>query len=130
MGFPSATFPLSFLLVAPFVLQIFVVVSLTGWISLQNGRKAVNDLASQLRSEVTARIQQKLTDHLRTAPLVNQINIDAVRLGSLDLNNQTLIQRQLDAQLRQFNQLSGITLATEAPNYAGMVYDDQGPTSA
>ncbi len=125
-GLPIRNLPLSVLLVVPFVLQIFVVVSLTGWISLQNGQKAVNDLARQLRSEVSARIQQKLSDHLRIAPLVNQINIDAIRLRTLDLDNRALIQQQLDAQLRQFNQLSGITLATAAPDYAGMVYDDQG----
>ena len=125
-GVPIRNFPLSFLLVAPFLLQIFVVVSLTGWISLQNGQKAVNDLASQLRNEVTARIEQKLTDHLRIAPLVNQINSDAIRLGTLNLNQRALIQQQLATQLRQFNQLSGITLATETPNYAGIVYNEQG----
>lgn len=118
--------PLRFLLVVPFVLQIFTIVGLTGWISLRNGQKAVNDLATQLRSEVTARIEQKLLDHLKTAPLVNQINIDAIQLGSLDLTDQAFVKRYLLNQLKQFNQLSGITLATEDPNYAGIAYDEQG----
>ncbi|MBW4468161.1 MAG: EAL domain-containing protein [Pegethrix bostrychoides GSE-TBD4-15B] len=125
-GVSIRNLPLSFLLVVPFVMQIFVVVSLTGWISLRNGQKAVNDLASQLRNEVAARIQQKLSDHLRIAPLVNQVNVDALRLGMLDLDNQKLIQQQLAAQLRQFSQLSGITLATETPSYAGIAYDEEG----
>jgi diguanylate cyclase (GGDEF)-like protein len=118
--------PLRLLLVVPFVLQIFTVVGLTGWISLRNGQKAVNDLATQLRSEVTARIEQKLLDHLKIAPLVNQINIDAIQLDSLDLTDQAFVKRYLLNQLKQFNQLSGITLATEDPNYAGIAYDEQG----
>ena len=35
------------------MLQIFAAVELTGYLSLRNGRRAVNDLASQLRSNVT-----------------------------------------------------------------------------
>lgn len=125
-GFPIRKIPLRCLLVVPFVLQIFAVVGLTGWVSLRSGQKAVNDLAAQLRNEVTARIEQKLSNHLETAPLVNQINIDAIRLGILNLSAATQAKTHIKNQLRQFPNLSGITIATEAPNYVGMVYDDRG----
>ena len=65
---------LRLILVFPFVLQIFAAVGLTGWLSLRNGQKAVNEVASQLRSEITARIQQQLNTYLDTAPRVNQLN--------------------------------------------------------
>jgi diguanylate cyclase (GGDEF)-like protein len=117
---------LRLILVVPFILQIFAAVGLTGWISLQNGEKAVNDLATQLRSEVTARIEQKLTDHLHAAPLVNQINLDAIQLGLLDLANQPETQAHITYQMRQFPVVTGITIATEAPNYVGIVTKAEG----
>ncbi|MFH7027385.1 MAG: hypothetical protein ACHBN1_18775 [Heteroscytonema crispum UTEX LB 1556] len=55
-----AKVPLRAVLIVRFVLQIFAAVGLTGYISLRNGQKAVNDLASQLRSEVNSRIDQHL----------------------------------------------------------------------
>ncbi|QYO62189.1 hypothetical protein [Leptolyngbya sp. 7M] len=53
-------FPLRVTLVVPFVLQILAVVGLVGYLSFRNGQRAVNDLATQLRSEVTARIEAEL----------------------------------------------------------------------
>ncbi|MDG2618162.1 hypothetical protein P7L53_18125 [Thermoleptolyngbya sichuanensis XZ-Cy5] len=44
--------PLRSFLVLPFALQIFAAVGLTGWLSIRNGQRAVNDVASQLRIEV------------------------------------------------------------------------------
>ena len=53
--------PLRLLLVVPFIAQIFMAVGLIGWLSLQNGQRAVNNVAQQLRGEITARIDQELT---------------------------------------------------------------------
>jgi diguanylate cyclase (GGDEF)-like protein len=117
---------LRLVLVIPFVLQIVAAVGLTGWISLHNGQKAVNDIASQLRHEVTARIEQKLTDYLKSAPLINQINLDAIQLGNLDPANQPRTQAYILQQLKQFPFISGITIATEDPNYVGAVAQSQG----
>ncbi|MBD2257813.1 ATP-binding protein [Pseudanabaena sp. FACHB-2040] len=70
-------------LVIPFVLQIFVAVGLTGYVSLLNGQRAVNEVASQLRREVSERIRERLADHSNIPHLINQINADAVRRGDL-----------------------------------------------
>jgi diguanylate cyclase (GGDEF)-like protein len=115
--------PLRFVLVVPFLLQIMAAVGLTGWVSLQNGEKAVNELASQLRDEVSARIEQKLHDHLSTAPLVNRINVDAIQSGYLDPKNSDQTKQYLFNQLQQFPNLSGITIALEQPNYVGVIHD-------
>jgi diguanylate cyclase (GGDEF)-like protein len=122
----SRKISLRLMLVIPFVVQIFAAVGLTGWISLQNGQKAVNDLASQLRSEVTARIEQKLTDHLKSAPLINQINLDAIELGNIDPTDQPGTKAYVLRQLKQFPMVTGITIVTEEPNYVGAVTQDKG----
>ncbi len=51
--------PLRSLIVIPFVLQTFVAVGLTGWLSLRNGREAVNNVASQLRTEASINIENQ-----------------------------------------------------------------------
>ncbi|NEU71574.1 response regulator [Hassallia byssoidea VB512170] len=75
---------LRLILVVPFVLQIFAVVGLTGYLSLRNGQRAVNELASRLRGEVTSRIDQHLDSYLETARHLAQVNGDAIDLGLLD----------------------------------------------
>ncbi|MEM8806236.1 MAG: ATP-binding protein [Cyanobacteria bacterium P01_G01_bin.38] len=75
--------PLRAVLVIPFILQIAAAVGLTGYFSLRNGQRAVNDLASQLRSEITHRIEERLIDHAEIPHLLNQINAAAVRRGEL-----------------------------------------------
>ena len=68
--------PLRGILVVPFVLQIVMAVGLTGWLSLRNSQKAVNDVAGQLRDETTSRIVQHLNDYLKTllAQAFNQMS--------------------------------------------------------
>lgn len=56
--------PLRVALVVPFVLQISAAVGLTAFLSLKNGQKAVNDVATQLQNELTTRIHQHVTDYI------------------------------------------------------------------
>ncbi len=61
-----ARIPLRIVLVAPFVAQIVLAVGLVGSLSFRNGRGAVNNVAHQLRSEITARIEEHLDTFLNT----------------------------------------------------------------
>jgi len=74
-------------LVVPFVLQIFVAVGLVGYLSFRNGQKAVNNVASQLRREVAARVQFHLTSYLAKPHLIEQIHINTIRQKLLDPSN-------------------------------------------
>lgn len=78
---------LHFVLVVPFVLQIFAAVGLTGYLSFRNGQKAINDLAIQLQNEVSERVRQHLDTYLATPRQINQINLDAIELGLVDLQD-------------------------------------------
>jgi len=53
--------PLGVVLIVPFVLEIVGAVGLVGYLSFRNGQKAVNNLASQLMSEVIPIIQSYAT---------------------------------------------------------------------
>jgi sigma-B regulation protein RsbU (phosphoserine phosphatase) len=78
-------FSLRTLLIVPFVVQIFGTVGLVGYLSFRNGQQAVNELASQLRDELTARIQQQLQSYVETPFLINQINATSLSRGDLQI---------------------------------------------
>ncbi|NET61887.1 MAG: hypothetical protein F6K47_38945, partial [Symploca sp. SIO2E6] len=94
--------PLRLVVVMPFVLQIFAAVGLTGWLSLSNGQKAVNDVATQLRCEITARIEDHLKAQVKAPHLVNQINANAIKFGQVNLDEPQTLERHIWGQLRSF----------------------------
>ncbi len=122
----SGKLPLKFVLIFLFVGQIILAVGLTGWLSFNNGQKAVNDLAAQLRDEFTTRIQQHLRTYLEMPHLVNQLNADAVRLGVLKLDNLAELKRYLWHERKSFNTVSYVALGTETGEYIGVQFFDDG----
>jgi signal transduction histidine kinase/CheY-like chemotaxis protein len=105
--------PLRFILVVPFILEISLAVGLTGWLSIQNGERAVNDVARRLRSEITARIQQYLETYVATPHRINQVNADAIRLGQLDLQNFPQLEQHFLHQIQIFESVRAIYVGTE-----------------
>lgn len=94
---------LRLVLVIPFVLQISATVGLTGYLSLLNGQKAVNDLASRLRNEVSKRIAQHLDSYMEIPHKVAQVNSDALNMGLLDLQDKEQLGQFFWKQLKTFN---------------------------
>ncbi|NET55605.1 MAG: PAS domain-containing protein [Symploca sp. SIO2E6] len=121
--------PLRLPLVLPFVLQIFAAVGLTGWLSLRDGQKAVNNLASQLRSEVTARIEQKLDNYLEKPQRLNQLIVNAIERGQLSLQlDQPLPQHEfyLWQQITLFEEVTWISLGSQqGGEYLGITRQTQ-----
>ena len=99
----SQKVPLRLMLVLPFVAQIFIAVGLTGWLSLRNGQKAVNDLAGQLLNEVSDRIDLRLDNYMTIAQEVVKNNQDAVQLGILDLKDSEQIGHYFWRQANNFD---------------------------
>lgn len=60
-------------------------VGLVGYLSLRNGARAVQDLASQLRSEISACIQGQLQGYLGDPHAINRLNATAFANGDLDI---------------------------------------------
>ena len=80
-------FPLRTTLVLPFVLQIVLAVGAVTYLSFRSGQKAVNDLATQLRSELIARIDGELRKYLGSPHDFNRLNASAFAEGSFDMVN-------------------------------------------
>ncbi|MGB3534704.1 MAG: ATP-binding protein [Microcoleaceae cyanobacterium] len=113
--------PLRLLLIVPFVLQLFAAVGLTGYLSLRNGQKAVNDLETQLQNEVSNRIDQHLDDYLKTPHTINQINADAVELGLLNLQDFKTTGHYFWKQMQEFD-VGYIYYMLPTGEYAGAGY--------
>ena len=122
----SGKIPLRVFLVVPFVLQTVAAVGLTGWFSLRNGQQAVNDVANQLGSEITARIDQNLRTYLATPHQINQINAAAISLGQLTMRDLPGWERQFFRHLPIFNSLYSITLGNEQKEFIGVETREQG----
>jgi signal transduction histidine kinase len=115
----SFRLPLRLILIVPFLVQIFALVGLTGYLSLRNGQKAVNDMASQMRSSATNRIDQHLDSYLSIPHKLNQINLQAVRLGLLKLDDFERTEKYFWAQMQQFD-VGYVNYANTAGEFIGV----------
>lgn len=111
--------PLRFILVVPFVVQIFAAVSLVGYLSLKNSQAAINRLATQLTGEVDDRVNQHLDSYLAVPQQLNQINADAVKSQILDLQALEKTGRYLWQQMQVYSNLSYIFYALPTGEYVG-----------
>jgi PAS domain S-box-containing protein len=122
----SGKVPIRIVLVVPFALQTFAAVGLTGWLSLRNGRIAVNDVAAQLRAEVTSRIQQHIYTYIKTPHQINQLNLDAINLAILNVQDADNLQRYFSRQIKTFDKISYIQFASEQKDFIGVERLDDG----
>jgi len=112
-------FQLRTALVVPFVLQIVTAVGLVGYLSFRNGQHAVTALANQLMTEVSNRTDQHLNSYLSMPHRINQINIDAIETGLLNVENFDLAGRYFWKQVQAFNNVSFISYALADGRFIG-----------
>jgi signal transduction histidine kinase/ActR/RegA family two-component response regulator len=112
--------PLRLVLVVPFVLQIFAAVGLTGYLSLRNGQKAVNDLASQLRNQVSDRVDQHLDRYLALPHQINEINARAIEQGLIDPKDLQSFGRYFWKQMRVFADFGYINFGNPQGDFIGI----------
>jgi len=105
--------PLRAILIVPFVLQLFAAVGLVGYLSFRNGQKSVNDLASQVREQVSNRAKQYLDHYLEKPQLINDINAKAFRSGQLKLEDSATIVRAFVQQVQIFRDIRYVYLGGE-----------------
>ena len=75
------------ILIILFIAQISVVTGITGWLSLRNGHQSVKDLVNTLLNEVTSRIHENLKPFLEVPLIVNDLNMDAMKIGKINVDD-------------------------------------------
>ncbi|MEO1208510.1 MAG: adenylate/guanylate cyclase domain-containing protein [Cyanobacteria bacterium J06638_20] len=96
----SRNLPLRIVFTVPMLLQLIGVVGLVGYLSFRNGQQAVQDLASQVRSELTARIQRELQGYFSAPHSINRLNATAFTYGDLDIVGAQRGENMLFQQMR------------------------------
>lgn len=114
--------PLRAALIVPFVVQVVVVVGLVGYISFRNGQKAVNDMASQLRTEMMNRTEDYISVYLKVPHQVNQINAAAIRQGTLDVQDVPAIEHHFWQQIQIFDTVSYLSFGNIRGEFIGIEY--------
>ncbi|MEG3839305.1 ATP-binding protein [Microcoleus sp. herbarium14] len=104
-------------LIVPFVLQIVGAVGLVGYLSFRNGQKAVNNLAGQLMSEVSLRVEQNLQVYLTTPHQINQSKLDAVQLGLLKMENLSAWEKYLWRQVQLYPYINFTSVGNKNGDY-------------
>ena len=125
----SQKLPLRLLLVIPFVVQIVAAVGLTGWLSFRNGQKAVNDLANQLMGEVATRVEDRVGVFADTPHLFLQINEVAIRTGSLDLADFSMLERYFWHQTQLSAAVPYIYFGNQQGEFIGVRQETDGTTT-
>jgi two-component system sensor histidine kinase ChiS len=118
--------PLRLVLTVPFVLQTIAVVSLVGYLSFRNGQKAVLELADNLQTEISSRIQEHLENYLEKPHTICQLNAGAAQLEKLQPENLPETERYFWQQVQIFSSVRQIYLGTKEGQFLGVGRDEYG----
>jgi class 3 adenylate cyclase/HAMP domain-containing protein len=113
----SRKLPLVIWITVPFLLQIFSVVGIVGYISFRNGQKAVDELANKLIREISYRVEKNLTDYLNIPHDINQANLDLINIELLDLQNMVAWERYLWKQIQSYPDIFFIAIKNKNKEY-------------
>jgi class 3 adenylate cyclase/HAMP domain-containing protein len=83
-------------------------VGLVGYLSFRNGQRAVNDLSDQLRSEISDRIQQYISNFVALPPRINQASAEAIERGLLNVSSLNQMEQYIVLQMRLHPNISYI----------------------
>ena len=70
--------------------------------------------------EVSDRVEQHLDAYLAIPHQINQINFDAIKTGTLDLNDFQSLERQFWTQMRGFDSMSAVYFSNYNAEYVGV----------
>jgi hypothetical protein len=111
--------PLRLVLVLPFIFQILGAVGLVGYLSFKNGQQAVSDLADRLMDKNSDLVSERLDNYLATPQKINQINLDAIALGLLDLKDLKTAGHYFWKQLQAYPKITYIAYALPTGELSG-----------
>jgi hypothetical protein len=103
-----ARLPLWRVFIVLFVAQVLLAVGLVGYISAHNARKAVNEVARQLRNEVTTRIEGRLLLFLATPHTLDEMNANLIARGVLDSSDAGALSQHFWQQVQAAPSVSSL----------------------
>ncbi|WP_016950381.1 PAS domain S-box protein [Anabaena sp. PCC 7108] len=109
--------PLRTVLTLPLILLLVITVGLTNFFCLHKSNQVIEKITQQLMVEVGNRVHLYLDNYLLLPQLINQINVNEVKHGDLDINNMNAIERHLIGQTYNLDHIENILYANEKGNF-------------
>lgn len=117
---PFHRVPLKLFLTLPFLIEMFIILGVVGWISVRNGQRAVERVTSKLRQETTARINANVSDLLETSQKINQLTVKTIEQENLDISNLLILRDLYWRYLKTFQTVKGLGAGNEAGDIMAM----------
>ncbi|GBO53166.1 adenylate cyclase [Pseudanabaena sp. lw0831] len=111
---------LKILLIVPFVTQVILAVGITGWLSVQNGREATQELAPQIGQEVTNTIEAHVRGYFDAPLEILQAHGAMARAGYLNFENLNSLDKIFWQQMRQAQSLYFFYAANPQGQFIGV----------
>ena len=111
---------LKYIIIIPFVIQIFIFTSVITFLSFHNAQQSVNYLANQLLSEIGTRVENKFQKYISQINLILQINAKGIELGQLNPNDSFSLTQYFWKQLLKLPDISYIYWGDRLGNFYGV----------
>lgn len=110
-------------LVAAFSAQILAVVSWVSWLSIHNGENATRVLLKQFSSQASDQIAHQVEKQLMVPQQLNQMNLEAMQLGLLNVQNHQQTERFFWKQMQVFG-VGYLNYASQSGEFIGIERTD------
>ena len=101
----------------PFLLQILITVGLVGFFSWRNGQRGIVSVTSQLRTEVTDKVENHLESYLETPHLIVRLKQNSFKTAPSQTQDFSLLREDLWSTIQLFDSVRAIYLGDEAGKF-------------
>ncbi|MBE9112926.1 PAS domain-containing protein [Nodosilinea sp. LEGE 07298] len=119
-------FSLRNLLIVPFLLQIIGITGVVGYLSYRSGQRAVQAMVSQLMAETSQRVEESLSDYIKTPQLITIVNAHLVQQGQFSSTDLAALEGHFIQQLKLLPELEGLAMANQAGAFLNVARLDNG----
>jgi diguanylate cyclase (GGDEF)-like protein len=121
--------PLPIFLILPFLVQVWSIVGLVGYLSYQSGQQAVTNLANQLMTQTAQRVSNRLDNYLYTPHQLVSLNAITAEQGALNLEDITQLEKHFWRQIQTFKEITDISFTSTTGWYLAVGQDKTGNVS-
>ncbi len=112
--------PLQTLLIVPWVTLLIGAVSLVGYISYRSGQRSIDTIAARFHHNISGQVEQRLDHYLETPKQINRLNLQAIEMGLLNVEDSPTIGRYFWHQMQIFPTLSYLSYGAANGEFIGI----------
>lgn len=111
------------MIIVPFLAQIIAAVISVGYLSYRSGQESIEEMTNYLMEEISDRIEEHLDNYLQNAQHINQINLNAIENGLIDIENFEDIGKYFWQQIQLYD-FTYVNYGNQDNEFIGVGYVD------